>query len=178
MGKGGFTVIDLSAKIRALPDFPKPGILFRDITTLLQDGQAFRQAVDQLAELCAGTTFDLIVAPEARGFIMGTPLAYSLGKGFIPVRKAGKLPGKTRRASYTLEYGEDNLEIHEDAIAPGMRVLVVDDLLATGGTIRSTVDLVEGLGGVVVGVAFLIELTELKGRDLLVGYPIHSLLKY
>jgi len=171
-------MIDLSAKIRALPDFPKPGILFRDITTLLQDGPALKQAVDQLAELCSGTTFDLIVAPEARGFIMGTPLAYSLGKGFIPVRKAGKLPGKTRRAAYTLEYGEDNLEIHEDAISPGMRVMVVDDLLATGGTIRSTVDLVESLGGIVVGVVFLIELTELKGRDLLVGYPIHSLIKY
>jgi len=171
-------MIDLSAKIRALPDFPKPGILFRDITTLLQDGPSLKQAVDQLAELCSGTAFDLVVAPEARGFIMGTPLAYSLGKGFIPVRKAGKLPGKTRRASYTLEYGEDNLEIHEDAISPGMRVMVVDDLLATGGTIRSTVDLVESLGGIVVGVAFLIELTELKGRDLLEGYPIHSLIKY
>ncbi len=171
-------MIDLSAKIRAIPDFPKPGILFRDITTLLRDGQAFQQAVDQMAELCRQTEFDLIVAPEARGFIIGTPLAYALGKGFVPVRKTGKLPGKTRRASYKLEYGEDNLEIHEDAILPGTRVLVVDDLLATGGTIRSTVDLVIGLGGVVVGAAFLIELMDLRGREMLLGYPIHALIKY
>lgn len=171
-------MINLADKIRALPDFPKPGILFRDITTLLKDGPAFQQAIDQLAEHYKGTEFDVIVAPEARGFIMGTPLAYSLGKGFVPVRKSGKLPGKTRRASYTLEYGEDNLEIHEDAITPGTRVLVVDDLLATGGTIRSAVDLVEGLGGKVVGVAFLIELTDLGGRELLKGYPVHSLIQY
>lgn len=171
-------MINLAERIRALPDFPKPGILFRDITTLLKDGPAFKQAIDQLAEHYRGTDFDVIVAPEARGFIMGTPLAYSLGKGFIPVRKSGKLPGRTRRASYTLEYGEDHLEIHEDAIAPGTRVLVVDDLLATGGTIRSAVDLVEGLGGLVVGVAFLIELTDLGGRELLTGYPVYSLIQY
>lgn len=171
-------MINLADKIRALPDFPKPGILFRDITTLLKDGPAFRQAIDQLADHYREIEFDLIVAPEARGFIMGTPLAYSLGKGFVPVRKSGKLPGKTRRASYTLEYGEDNLEVHEDAIAPGTRVLVVDDLLATGGTIRSAVDLVEGLGGKVIGAAFLIELTDLNGRALLKGYPVHSLIQY
>lgn len=170
--------MNLADKIRALPDFPKPGILFRDITTLLNDGPAFKQAIDQLAGLCAELKFDLIVAPEARGFIIGTPLAYSLGKGFVPVRKSGKLPGKTRRASYTLEYGEDNLEIHEDAIPVGTKVLVVDDLLATGGTIRSAVDLVEGIGGEVVGVAFLIELTDLNGREALGQYPIYSLIKY
>ena len=156
--------MNLADKIRALPDFPVPGILFRDITTLLKDGPAFKQAIDDLARICADLEFDLIVAPEARGFIMGTPLAYSLGKGFVPVRKSGKLPGPTRRASYTLEYGEDHLEIHEDAIEPGCRVLVVDDLLATGGTIRSAIDLVEGLGGTVVGVAFLIELLDLNGQ--------------
>ncbi|MDP3487182.1 MAG: adenine phosphoribosyltransferase [Bacillota bacterium] len=170
--------MNLSDKIRALPDFPKPGILFRDITTLLKDGPAFKQSIDDLALMCADLEFDVIVAPEARGFIMGTPLAYALGKGFVPVRKSGKLPGPTRRASYTLEYGEDHLEIHEDAIEPGSRVLVVDDLLATGGTIRSAVDLVEGLGGKVVGVVFLIELLELNGRDVLKGYPVYSLIKY
>jgi len=171
-------MIDLSSKIRALPDFPKTGILFRDITTLLQDGCAFKQAVDQMADMCSEMEFDLIVAPEARGFIIGTPLAYAMQKGFIPVRKTGKLPGRTRKASYKLEYGEDNLEIHEDAITPGIRVLVVDDLLATGGTIRSTVDLVTELGGVVVGAAFLIELTDLRGRDLLRGYQVQALIKY
>lgn len=170
--------MNLADKIRALPDFPKPGILFRDITTLLKEGPALRQAIDQLAELCQDLKFDLIVAPEARGFIIGTPLAYALGKGFVPVRKSGKLPGKTRRAAYTLEYGDDNLEIHEDAIGPGARVLVVDDLLATGGTIRSAVDLVESLGGKVAGVAFLIELVDLNGRSLLEGYTVHSLIKY
>jgi len=170
--------MNLTDKIRAIPDFPKPGILFRDITTLLKDGECYKQAIDELAQLCAELDFDLIVAPEARGFIVGTPLAYSLGKGFVPVRKSGKLPGKTRRASYTLEYGEDNLEIHEDAIAPGQKVLVVDDLLATGGTIKSAIDLVESLGGQVVGVAFLIELSDLDGRAALGDYVIHSLIKY
>jgi len=171
-------MIDLKSKIRDLPDFPKKGILFRDITPLLHDNISFKQAVDQMAFMCRELEFDLIVAPEARGFIMGTPLAYAMQKGFIPVRKTGKLPGKTRKASYKLEYGEDNLEIHEDAITPGVRVLVVDDLLATGGTIRSTVDLVTELGGIVVGAAFLIELTDLRGRDLLGGYHVQSLIKY
>jgi adenine phosphoribosyltransferase len=165
-------------RIRSIPDFPKEGILFRDITTLLQDGEAFGQAIRGMVELCEGMDFDLVVAPEARGFVVGTPLAYAMGKGFVPVRKSGKLPAATRRASYTLEYGEDNLEIHEDAVAKGQRVLVVDDLLATGGTIRSTVDLVEGLGGEVVGVLFLIELVDLKGRDALAGYPVHSLIQF
>lgn len=168
----------LRHKIRDIPDFPKPGILFRDITTLLKDGSALRQAIDDFAMLCSDLEFDLVVAPEARGFIVGVPLAYSLRKGFVPVRKAGKLPAKTRRASYTLEYGEDKLEIHEDAISLGTRVLVVDDLLATGGTIRSTADLVESLGGKVVGAAFLIELTALDGRRLLSGYPVLSLIQY
>lgn len=170
--------LGLAQKIRNIPDFPKPGILFRDITTLLKDGSALRQAIDDLAALVGSAQFDLVVAPEARGFIVGAPLAYRLGTGFVPVRKAGKLPAKTRQATYTLEYGEDKLEIHEDAISPGERVLVVDDLLATGGTIRSTVDLVEALGGTVVGAAFLIELMDLKGRELLQGCPVYSLIQY
>ena len=170
--------LGLAQKIRDIPDFPKPGILFRDITTLLKDGSALRQAIDDLAALVGSAQFDLVVAPEARGFIVGAPLAYRLGTGFVPVRKAGKLPSKTRQAAYTLEYGEDKLEIHEDAISPGERVLVVDDLLATGGTIRSTVDLVEALGGTVVGAAFLIELMDLKGRELLQGCPVYSLIQY
>ncbi len=168
----------LANKIRDIPDFPKPGILFRDITTLLKDGPALRQAIDDFTALCRDLEFDLVVAPEARGFIVAVPLAYNLGKGFVPVRKAGKLPAKTLRASYTLEYGEDKLEIHEDAITSSSRVLVVDDLLATGGTIRSTVDLVEALAGKVVGAAFLIELTALDGRKLLSDYPVLSLIKY
>lgn len=169
---------DLAGKIRSIPDFPKPGILFRDITTLLADGDALRQAVDGMADLLRDLSFDLIVAPEARGFIVGMPLAYSLGKGFVPVRKAGKLPGETRRASYQLEYGEDHLEIHTDAIRPGQKVVVVDDLLATGGTIKSAVDLVESLGGEVVAVIFLIELTDLAGRDLLAGHRVRSLIQF
>lgn len=169
---------DLASKIRSIPDFPKQGILFRDITTLLSDGEALRAAIDGMAELCADLNFDLIVAPEARGFIVGMPLAYKLGKGFVPVRKAGKLPGPTRRASYQLEYGEDHLEIHEDSVLPGQKVLVVDDLLATGGTIKSAVDLVESLGGEVCAVLFLIELTELDGREVLQGYTVRSLIEF
>lgn len=164
--------------IRSIPDFPKPGILFRDITTLLSEGQYLREAVDGMAELCSDLDFDLVVAPEARGFIVGMPLAYKLGKGFVPVRKAGKLPGPTRRASYQLEYGEDHLEIHEDAVKPGQRVVVVDDLLATGGTIKSAVDLVESLGGEVAAVLFLIELNDLHGRDSLPGQIVRSLIQF
>lgn len=168
----------LADKIRSIPDFPKPGILFRDITTLLSEGQYLREAVDGMAELCSDLDFDLVVAPEARGFIVGMPLAYKLGKGFVPVRKAGKLPGPTRRASYQLEYGEDHLEIHEDAVKPGQRVVVVDDLLATGGTIKSAVDLVESLGGEVAAVLFLIELNDLHGRDSLPGQIVRSLIQF
>ena len=168
----------LADKIRSIPDFPVKGILFRDITTLLSDGDALRQAIDGMAELCAGLDFDLVVAPEARGFIVGMPLAYKLGKGFVPVRKAGKLPGPTRRASYQLEYGEDHLEIHEDSVRPGQKVIVVDDLLATGGTISSAVDLVESLGGEVAAVLFLIELNDLHGRDSLKGHTVLSLIQF
>ncbi len=168
----------LADKIRSIPDFPKKGILFRDITTLLSDGESLREAVDGMANLCADLDFDLVVAPEARGFIVGMPLAYKLGKGFVPVRKAGKLPGPTRRATYQLEYGEDHLEIHEDSVKPGDRVIVVDDLLATGGTIKSAVDLVEGLGGRVAAVLFLIELSDLQGRDSLTGHIVRSLIQF
>lgn len=169
--------MNLKEKIREIPDFPVPGILFKDITTLLKDGPAFREAIDALAELVKELEIDVVVGPEARGFIVGAPLAYKLGVGFVPVRKSGKLPAETLQASYQLEYGNDSLEIHRDAISPGMKVLVVDDLLATGGTIASAVDLVRQLGGQVTGVAFLIELTFLDGKDKLAGLPVFSLIK-
>lgn len=170
--------MDLKAKIRVIPDFPKKGISFKDITTLLQDGQAFQFAIKELAQKCSHKKIDLIVGPEARGFLIGAPLAYELGVGFVPVRKPGKLPAQTIRGQYQLEYGTDELEMHIDAIKPGQKVLVVDDLLATGGTISTTVDLVTKVGGEVVGIAFLIELTELKGRDNLDQYDIISLIQY
>ncbi|HHW99173.1 MAG TPA: adenine phosphoribosyltransferase [Firmicutes bacterium] len=170
--------MNLYDKIRDIPDFPHEGIIFRDITPLLQDAAALKQAIDTLKEKLEPYDFDIIVAPEARGFILGAPLAYSLGKGFVPARKPGKLPGKTRRMTYELEYGTDALEIHADAIAPGQRVLVLDDLLATGGTIISTIKLVEAEGGEVVATAFLIELLDLNGRELLEKYPVISLLQY
>ncbi len=170
--------MNLYDKIRDIPDFPHPGIIFRDITPLLQDPAALKQAVDTLKEKLEPYDFDVIVAPEARGFILGAPLAYSLGKGFVPARKPGKLPGKKRRMTYELEYGSDALEIHTDAIAPGQKVLILDDLLATGGTIVSAIKLVESEGGVVAATAFLIELLDLKGRDLLQKYPVISLLQY
>ncbi len=170
--------MDLKSKIREIPDFPKEGIDFKDITTLLQDGPAFKEAIKQMAEFCKDKNIDVVVGPEARGFLIGAPLAYELGAGFVPVRKSGKLPGEVVEASYELEYGNDTLQIHRDAILPGQRVLVADDLLATGGTVKSTVDLVKELGGDVVGVAFLIELTFLDGRDKLKGSDIFSLITY
>lgn len=170
--------MNLYDKIRDIPDFPHEGIIFRDITPLLQDAAAFRQAVDDLIEKLKPYEFDAIVAPEARGFILGAPLAYRLGKGFVPARKPGKLPGETRRITYELEYGTDALEMHADAILPGQKVLVLDDLLATGGTILSTIKLVEEQGGEVVATAFLIELLDLNGSQLLDKYPVISLLQY
>lgn len=164
--------------IREIPDFPKPGVNFKDITTLLKDGTAFRQAVDELARLLKDCEADIVVGPEARGFVMGAVLAYALGKGFVPVRKAGKLPAEVLRGCYELEYGTDTLEIHKDAIRPGQKVLVVDDLLATGGTVRASIALVEQLGGVVEKVAFLIELSFLPGREKLKGYDIVSVITY
>ena len=168
----------LKQRIRHVPDFPKPGILFYDVTTLLDDRAGFKMALDAMAQPHAASTVDLVVGIESRGFIFGAALADRLGAGFAPVRKPGKLPSKTRRQTYALEYGTDALEIHEDAIAPSQRVLIVDDLLATGGTAAATVGLVRGLGGEVVGLQFLIELVGLNGRERLKGEQIGVVLKY
>ncbi|MHB1390754.1 MAG: adenine phosphoribosyltransferase [Thermoleophilia bacterium] len=170
--------MDLASYIRDIPDFPKAGIVFKDITPLLQDAKALRYSVDQMAEFAVGKKVDVVLGAEARGFILGATLAYTLGAGFVPARKPGKLPHTTVAAQYDLEYGTDSLEIHEDAIRPGSRVLVHDDLLATGGTARAKCDLVEKLGGEVVGLAFIIELTFLSGSDKLKEYDLLSLLKY
>lgn len=170
--------MNLKDTIRIIPDFPKPGIQFIDITTMLKDGKAMKYAFDKMAAMVQDYKIDLVVGPEARGFLIGAPLAYKLGAGFVPVRKSGKLPGEVIEASYQLEYGEDTLQIHKDAVTPGIKVLVVDDLLATGGTVWSTADLVRSLGGEIVGFLFLVELTFLKGREKLGGYPVFSLLQY
>jgi len=164
--------------IRNIPDFPKPGILFRDITTLLKDKKAFKLAVDVLAKKYKGKKIDAVVAVEARGFILGGALAHKLGAGFVPVRKKGKLPWKTNSVTYDLEYGTDTLEMHHDAIKPGEKVLIVDDLLATGGTVKAATDLVNQLQGKIIGIAFLIELTDLHGKDKLKEFPVFSLIKY
>jgi adenine phosphoribosyltransferase len=164
--------------IRDVPDFPKKGIIFKDITTLLQDGEAFRQAMNQIMKKYLDARIDKVVGIEARGFILGGVLAYKLGCGFVPARKPGKLPAKTIREEYTLEYGSNALEIHQDGIRKGERVLVVDDLLATGGTALATARLVEKLGGEVVAIQFLIELGFLNGREKLLSYPLHSLIAY
>lgn len=170
--------MDFKEKIRVIQDFPQPGVRFKDITTLLKDGKAFRAAIDAIADSLQGREVDLVVGPEARGFVVGTPLAYALGVGFIPVRKAGKLPAETVAADYNLEYGKDQLAIHKDAIEPGQRVLIVDDLLATGGTVNATLNLVHQLQADVVGAAFVIELTYLKGREKLPDVDIFSLIQY
>ncbi|WP_206831725.1 adenine phosphoribosyltransferase [Alicyclobacillus fructus] len=164
--------------IRDIPDFPKKGILFRDITPLLGNGAVYRDAIAALATKAKDWEPELVVGPEARGYVVGAPLAVTLGLGFVPVRKPGKLPYKTVSVEYALEYGTDRLEIHEDAIRPGQRVVVADDLLATGGTMRATIDLVEKLGGVVVGAAFLIELKQLGGRDRLGDIPVYTLVQF
>jgi adenine phosphoribosyltransferase len=169
---------DLKQRIREIPDFPKAGILFRDITPLLSDGQAFRQAIDFIGGRYLDRKIDIVVGVEARGFIMGSALAYKLGAGNALVRKQGKLPFKTNRSTYALEYGTDTLEIHQDAIRPGQRVVLADDLLATGGTISAAADLVRQLGGEIVEAAFLIELTALNGRERLKGLPVFSLIQY
>ena len=170
--------MDLAAMIRDVPDFPIEGILFKDITTLLRDAAAFRYAVDALTAKYADQQIDKIAAVESRGFVFGAPLAYNLGAGFIPVRKPGKLPAQTLHVEYSLEYGTNVLEMHVDALQPGERVLVVDDLLATGGSARAVTDLVEKVGGIVVGIAFVIELAFLKGRDKLTGYDVFSLVEF
>jgi len=170
--------INLKEYIRNIPDFPKPGILFRDITTLLKDKKAFKIAVDALADKYKNKKIDAVVAVEARGFILGGTIAYKIGAGFVPVRKKGKLPAKTSAVTYALEYGTDTLEMHHDAINPGDRALIVDDLLATGGTVKAVTDLVSQLKGKIVGIVFLIELTDLKGKEKLKDYPVFSLIKY
>lgn len=168
----------LKSKIRHVPDFPKAGILFYDVTTLLRDAQGLKLALDVLAQPFVDRNIDLVVGIESRGFILGAAVADRLGAGFVPVRKLGKLPAQTVKASYALEYGNDSLEMHRDAVEPGQRVLIVDDLLATGGTASATVSLVEALRGNVEGVAFLIELVALNGREKLAGQNIHVVLKY
>ncbi len=170
--------MELATLIRDVPDFPIEGIMFKDITTLIRDEDAFREVIDWMTDQYADSRIDCIVAVEARGYIFGAPLAYKLGVGFVPIRKPGKLPAKTISESYELEYGTNALEIHEDGIEPGQRVLVIDDLLATGGSARAAVNLVERLGGEIIGVAFLVELDFLHGRDKLEDYDVLSLIHY
>jgi adenine phosphoribosyltransferase len=168
----------LKAAIREVPDWPKKGILFYDITTLLKKGPEFKSAVDGLIAPYRGKGVDLVVGIEARGFIFAPTVAYALGAGFVPVRKPGKLPAATKRVTYDLEYGTDSLEIHQDAIGSGDRVLIVDDLIATGGTAKAVAELIEKMGGTVVGLAFVVELDFLHGRQKLEKYEVTSLLKY
>jgi adenine phosphoribosyltransferase len=170
--------VNLAERLRDVPDFPIPGILFRDITPLLGDEEALREAVEAMTEPWLGRGVDLVAAMEARGFMFGGAMAIRLGAGFVPVRKEGKLPWRTRSVKYSLEYREDVLHVHEDAVSPGQKVLVVDDVIATGGTAAAVVELVEQLGGEVVGVQFLIELAELGGRELLEGHEVRSLITY
>ncbi len=169
---------ELGTKIRDIPDFPKPGILFKDITTLLKEGPAFKDAIDGLLAKVRDRKIDVVVGMESRGFIFGAPVAYALGAGFVPVRKLGKLPSDVVSVEYDLEYGSATLEMHSDAFKPGARVLVVDDLLATGGTVAGTIELVKRLKGEIVALAFLIELKALKGRDRLGGYDIVTLIQF
>lgn len=172
------TSIDLTKYIRAIPDFPKPGILFRDITPLLADASAFREAIHQLAAPWRGRKIDAVVAAEARGFIFAAPLALELNIGFVPVRKPGKLPFDTHSFHYDLEYGSDTLQMHVDGLSPGQNALIVDDLLATGGTVRACCELTKRTGANIVGCAFAIELTGLKGREALSPFEVHSVLRY
>jgi len=171
--------MELKDMIRNIPDFPSPGVMFRDITTVLKDPEGLAIAVDAMADSLKGIEFDLILGPESRGFIFGVPLAYKLGKGFVPARKIGKLPGETARKAYDLEYGQAEIEIHKDAIMAGHKVVIVDDLLATGGTAKAVAELAVELGAQVAGMAFLIELAPLGGRQVLAGYKnVKSILVY
>jgi len=176
-GLGG-EKMNLKDKVRIIEGFPKAGISFKDVTTLLQDGDALRESINVIAEHLKDKNIDIIIGPEARGFLFGVPVAYALGAGFVPVRKPGKLPYETIQTSYDLEYGSDVLEIHKDAIKKGQRVAIVDDLLATGGTVAAVAKLVEESGGEVVAIDFLIELTELKGREKIAQYDIMSVIDY
>jgi adenine phosphoribosyltransferase len=170
--------VNLKERIRIVENFPKEGISFKDITTILQDPEAFKSCIDEMVNYLKDKNIDIIVGPEARGFLFGTPVAYELGIGFVPVRKKGKLPSETIEVEYQLEYGTDILQVHKDAIKPGQRVAIVDDLLATGGTIESAAKLVEKIGGKVVSMNFVIELTDLKGRERLSDYEIQTLVDY
>ena len=170
--------LDLRDRVRDVPDFPTEGIIFKDVMPLLADPEYFAETIRLLAEWARPREPDLVLGAEARGFIFGGALAYELGAGFIPARKPGKLPRETVEATYDLEYGTDSLQLHRDAVSPGARVLILDDVLATGGTARAKVELVEGLGGIVAGVVFVIELTFLEGRERLAGYDVHSLIQY
>ncbi|MCT8977170.1 adenine phosphoribosyltransferase [Clostridium sp. CX1] len=170
--------MDLKEKIRIIDGFPKEGISFKDISTILQDKDAFKYTIDKIVEHLKDKNIDMVVGPEARGFLFGVPVAYAIGAGFVPVRKKGKLPYETISINYDLEYGSDELEIHKDAIKPGQRVAVIDDLLATGGTISTVAKLVEQVGGEVVTLDFVIELKDLKGRDKLENYEVMSLVEY
>ncbi len=172
------TVERIKALIRDVPDFPVKGIIFKDITPVLLDPQAFREAVNLMVEPFKGKGINKVMAVESRGFVFGAPIALQLNAGLVLVRKEGKLPWKTVKRSYSLEYGEATIEMHQDAISEGDRVLVVDDLLATGGTAKAMVELAEGAGGKVMGITFLIELTFLKGREKLKNYPVHAIIKY
>lgn len=171
-------MMNFKEHIRVIEDYPQPGISFKDITTLLKNGAVYREVINELAGRLKGREIDLIAGPEARGFVIGAPLAVALGVGFVPIRKSGKLPGETIEADYALEYGKDKLAMHKDAIQPGQKVLIADDLLATGGTIATSVNLVRQLGGEVIGAAFLIELTDLNGRDKLGGIDVMTLVSY
>jgi len=170
--------MDLKNLVRVIPDFPKEGILFRDITTVLKDAEGLHQSVNAMSEKLEGIDFDVVVGPESRGFIFGVPIAYNMKKGFVPARKEGKLPYETIRKSYGLEYGEATIELHKDAIQKGQKVVIADDLLATGGTCKAICELIEESGAEVVGIVFFIEIEELKGRETLEGYNIHSIIKY
>ena len=170
--------MDLSKVIRDIPDFPQKGILFRDITPVLHDADALKSAIAQICDQLADVDFDYVVGPESRGFIFGVPAAYAMGKGFIPVRKPGKLPCETVSQSYDLEYGSNSLEMHKDAIKPGDKVVIIDDLIATGGTTKAIIDLIESLGGEVVRLVFFIELTALKGCDMISEYDVKTIIKY
>ncbi len=170
--------MDLKATIREIQDFPQTGINFKDITTLLKEPHALKFTIDEISRQLQDKRVEIIVGPESRGFIVGVPVAYNIGAGFVPVRKPGKLPAEVERQEYALEYGTDVLEIHRDAIRPGQRVAIVDDLLATGGTVLTTAKLIESLGGIVVSMQFLMELTFLEGREKLKKYDVHSLISY
>lgn len=169
-------VSELSRSIRDIPDFPRPGVIFKDITPLLNDSRLFRRSIGLFKELIPGDGIDKIAAIESRGFIFGSAIAHDLGLGLVPVRKFGKLPYKTIRKEYSLEYGKDSIEIHSDAVKPGERVIIIDDLIATGGTAKAAADLITETGGRVVSLIFLIELRDLKGTELISGYPYHSII--